>query len=200
VGHATGRASISLWPGQRHTPLLRLTPTLGGRFRRRATSGRPNTEDRRPDPFIVNLRSKQTSATSSNQASDKARNAKHHMQAKGSNNIAAAVLSSVRTVAPHGTCRRRAAQKNGSCLAFAQSHQVFAVGASRRAAKAAGQFFGAGVGRSVAHQRTSRPRHFAIASSSGIITSSVSLPSSPVGIRAHFQVANTLPPNPILFV
>jgi len=117
------------------------------------------------------------------------------MQSKSPNNIAVAVLSSVRTVAQNETCRWHAAQKHGRCLALAMSHQVFVAGASRRAAKAAGQFLGAGVVSSVAHQRSNRPRHFAVASSSGIIASGVSLLSSPASTRAHFKVANTLPPN-----
>jgi len=117
------------------------------------------------------------------------------MQAKTPNNIAAASLSSVHTAAPHGAFRLRVAKAPSIGHALTKSQKVLVVSASRRAAEAASQFLGAGIGRSVVRQRSSRPRHFAFACSSGIITAQVALVSSPVSTNAPGKAANPLPPN-----
>ena len=111
------------------------------------------------------------------------------------NDIAVEVLSSVSTAARLGTGRVHVGQKLGRVVALTKSSKVFAVGASRRAAKAASRFSGAGLERSVLCQRSARPRHFAFAGSSGIISLQALLLSSPVSIRAVCKPPNALPPN-----
>jgi len=149
----------------------------------------------RQKPLLRRLCQEQLNQHAKNQSRPKPPRVRHQMKVEDQNNIAAAILPSFSTAAPYETCRLLAAQTLGHAVALTQSQKCSPLALRAALLRQRSQFVGAGFERLVPCQRSVRPRHFALGSSSGIITSQASPFPSPVSVRAVCKVSNALRPN-----